>query len=350
MVHDAELDAPSSRYEEFMPENGELRALVESAGQAAAVGDYASAEQLLRKAALAQEASLGPFHPDLANTLNNLAVVCEITGKLGEAEHFFRRASSIAAAALEPEHPFVATSRKNLEDFCRARGTPVAPPGVASASSSRSSARSAVIAGMLVVVLIAAAIWFGTNGAVESIPEGPAASPPAAQAAAAVAKPVESSRGGDATAPTPDAHGLTPLPPAPPTTASSDERRDDGRRPAPTSQAPQVAAAHLCGDLPTRAPGGSGEWTCDPPTMPVRPGSIFFYTRVTSPADTTVRHRWYRGDRLHQVVELPIGANTTGGYRTYSRNTIDNQGGADWRVELTTLDGVVLHEERFTVR
>ena len=87
-----------------------------------------------------------------------------------------------------------------------------------------------------------------------------------------------------------------------------------------------------------------------PPSLPVGPGSLLFYTRLKSPTDITVQHRWYRGDRLRQVVELPIRANTTGGYRTYSRNTINNQGAAEWRVELRTSDGALLHEERFAVR
>ena len=105
-----------------MPDAQELQSVVEAAEQAAAAGDYASAERLLREVASLQEASLGALHPDLANTLNNLGVVCEITGKDADAEQFFRRSSSIAAAALPPDHPFVATSRKNLEDFCdRAR-------------------------------------------------------------------------------------------------------------------------------------------------------------------------------------------------------------------------------------
>ena len=101
-----------------MPDTREPRSVIDAAEQAAAAGDYASAEQLLREAALLQEASLGPLHPDLANTLNNLGVVCEIAEKPVDAEHFFRRAYAIATAALEPDHPFVATSRKNLEDFC----------------------------------------------------------------------------------------------------------------------------------------------------------------------------------------------------------------------------------------
>ena len=72
-----------------MPDTREPRSVIDAAEQAAAAGDYASAEQLLREAALLQEASLGPLHPDLANTLNNLGVVCEITEKPVDAETTF---------------------------------------------------------------------------------------------------------------------------------------------------------------------------------------------------------------------------------------------------------------------
>jgi hypothetical protein len=49
--------------------------LIEAAQHAAATGDYSEAERLLREAAAIQEVSLGSAHPDLASTLNNLALV-----------------------------------------------------------------------------------------------------------------------------------------------------------------------------------------------------------------------------------------------------------------------------------
>ena len=117
-----------------MADTRDIQSVVEAAEQAARGGDYASAERLLTEVAGLQEASLGPLHPDLANTLNNLAIVCEITEKPADAERHFRRAYAIATAALPPDHPFVATSRKNLEDFCNTRGIavdePPAPPPV----------------------------------------------------------------------------------------------------------------------------------------------------------------------------------------------------------------------------
>ncbi len=99
----------------------DFRTAIDAAERAAAASDFASAERLLKEAARLQEEALGPVHPDLANTLNNLGIVCENTGKPDEAEAFYRRASEMAAATLPPDHPFVATSRRNLADFIRAR-------------------------------------------------------------------------------------------------------------------------------------------------------------------------------------------------------------------------------------
>ena len=105
--------------------------MLEEAEQAAIAGNLASADELLRGAARIQEAELGPLHPDLANTLNNLAIVAEKTGRLDDAETFYRRAVAIASASLPVDHPMIAVSRQNLEDFCRARGLPIDNPGVA---------------------------------------------------------------------------------------------------------------------------------------------------------------------------------------------------------------------------
>ena len=375
-----------------MPETREPRSVIDAAEQAAAAGDYASAEQLLREAALLQEASLGPLHPDLANTLNNLGVVCEITEKPVDAEQFFRRASAIATAVLEPDHPFVATSRKNLEDFCAARGIAVDLPGASSivddrvspaagsgalppvspayeesrSAASRRWSRPVAIGGLIVggllLAFIATGPWFRSTDKVESSsgsrsvspggPATPAASPPAATPTAPrpdATKETGTNKGGLAgVGPKTGVTAATP-PTGPPVSESTSlpTAAAEGRTTAASvSQPPLVASAQLCRDLST----AGSDWQCAAPSVPIGPGTLFFYTRIKSPAVTTVQHRWYRGDRLRQVVELPILANTAGGYRTYSRNTVDNQGAGDWRVELRTREGVLLHEERFVIR
>ena len=325
------------------------RSLIEHAEQAAAAGDYASAEDLLREAVALQEKTLGPNHPDLANTLNNLGVVCEITDNPLDAEHYFRRAYAIATATLAPDHPFVATSRKNLHDFCSARGRPAelppSPAGVAAwldpppslAAPPRESsppakpqevtptarqrslrplalgALSAVA--VLIVILVMAWPWAG----------------PAEETSLRPATEITPAPETAAPAPTP-----TPTPP-PADAVSAKPTTTTGAAVTPT-----VAAAQLCTAL--RA------WRCEAADSQVSPGPMFFYTQVKSATATTIEHRWYQGDRLRRAVQLRVEANPGDGYRTYSRNTVSSERAGEWRVELRSADGTVLHEERFTVR
>jgi hypothetical protein len=102
----------------------EVRPILDAAEQAASVQDFASAERFLRQAATLQEAQLGATHPDLANTLNNLGIVCERTGNTSEAESCYRRAYAIARSTLAAEDPLVLTSGQNLREFCAATGRP----------------------------------------------------------------------------------------------------------------------------------------------------------------------------------------------------------------------------------
>src|SRR5262245_59660926 len=113
-----------------MSEPRNLQDMLVEAERAASAGDLVSAEELLREAARLQEAELGPLHPDLANTLNNLAVLAEKAARLDDAERLYRRAVAIASASLPPDDPMAIASRQNLEDFCRAHGRPIERPDV----------------------------------------------------------------------------------------------------------------------------------------------------------------------------------------------------------------------------
>ena len=340
----------------------EPRALLEAAEKAAGAGDYASAETLLRDAARAQEASLGPLHPDLANTLNNLGVVCEITGKAADAEQYFRRALTIATTALDPEHPFVITSRTNLREFCEARGIPldvakpapeeavkpapeevvkpaleeVVKPGSEEpvtpapeakpydpvAESKRLFTRLALGAlgpiAMLMIVLSAGLPRLGALEHATTPPSIPVDSPP------------------------------NPVPvdaqpePAPPSGKDSVEPVTTPQETAQILERPMLVAARLCATL--------DDWLCDPADRPVPPGQLFFYTKVASPIDTTVQHRWYLDNRLYYTVDLRILASPAIGFRAFSRNRISAESKGNWRVEVRTEDGTLLHEERFSVR
>jgi hypothetical protein len=354
--------------EDSMSDAADVQAVVDAAERAATAGDYASAERLLREAAQLQETNLGSFHPDLANTLNNLGIVCERLGDEEDAERCYRRACAIAASALAPDHPFVATSRQNLEDFCRARGKPLElsgaqPPhsagremtdtaarpeklaideftGVAADSPRREWYRPVGIAvlfagGLLVSYLVVGAMLRSRDadvpaaGAPAQTPERPSASTPGDKAVIpqAPAATDASRRGRAAAAPT----------------SVSKSRPTTARGPA----AVVVVEAKLCRRLSTES---AANWNCVGPADPIGAGPIYFYTRVRSPSDTTVQHRWYRGAQLRQAVDLRVRANPSDGYRTYSRTTISALDGSEWRVELRTTDGVLLHEARFTAR
>jgi len=348
-----------------MPEPREARSIIENAEQAAAAGNYSSAEELLREAAALQEQTLGPHHPDLVNTLNNLGVACEMADNPIDAEHYFRRAYTIATATLAPDHPFVAASSKNLHDFCAARGRPAelppSRPEVAAwleapaprAAPRRESAPPAktqdvtpnlwkrswrplalrALSGvaLLIVILMMARPW--GSGAEET------KSPPATAIAPARETP----------APRPTPPPAEPIarrqPAAKPTQPTRSEADAVSARPTtPTRSAamPTVVTAQLCTALRV--------WRCKAAHSQVPPGPMFFFTQVKSATAITIEHRWYQDDRLRQAVQLRIQANPGAGYRTYSRNTISSERVGDWRVELRSADGAVLHEERFTVR
>ena len=125
-----------------MRELHDAQSIIEAAKQAAAANDYIAAEALLRRAVRAQEAALGPRHPDLASTVNNLGIVCEINDKPVDVEACFRRAFTIATHTLAPDDPMVATSRQNLRDFCDARGKPFELPSSPEATTSLPEATS----------------------------------------------------------------------------------------------------------------------------------------------------------------------------------------------------------------
>src|SRR3954462_8580474 len=101
-----------------MSESESVKDLLAKAESAAAAGDLQSAGQLLQAVARNQERELGPMHPDLANTFNNLAVVAEQTGRPDDAGASVRGAVGCAPASLRAEVRWGAAPRQNLEDFC----------------------------------------------------------------------------------------------------------------------------------------------------------------------------------------------------------------------------------------
>jgi tetratricopeptide (TPR) repeat protein len=75
---------------------------------------YLEAESLARLALEIDEQMLGPEHPDVARTLNNLAVLFQATNRLREAEPLMKRALAIDEKSYGLEHPRVAIDLNNL--------------------------------------------------------------------------------------------------------------------------------------------------------------------------------------------------------------------------------------------
>jgi CHAT domain-containing protein/Tfp pilus assembly protein PilF len=80
-------------------------------------GHYADAEPLYKRALAIREKALGPDHPDVAQSLNNLAVLYRGQGRYADAEQLYRRALAIREKALGPDHPDVAQSLNSLVVF-----------------------------------------------------------------------------------------------------------------------------------------------------------------------------------------------------------------------------------------
>ena len=105
-----------------MTDQAEVARLLSEAGEARAGGDLESAERALRRVLRLQEADLGPTHPEVANTLNDLGVICDELGRPQEAEFLYRRALGLAQKALPSDHPYIATSLENLATLYRDQG------------------------------------------------------------------------------------------------------------------------------------------------------------------------------------------------------------------------------------
>ena len=71
-------------------------------------------EPLFKRSLAIRERALGPNHPEVANSLNNLASLFNDQGNTPETEPLYRRSLVIREKALGPEHPNVATSLNNL--------------------------------------------------------------------------------------------------------------------------------------------------------------------------------------------------------------------------------------------
>src|ERR1039457_913697 len=84
-----------------------------------AQGQYAQAEPLYKRSLAIWEKALGPDHPDVATSLNNLAGLYRAQGQYAQAEPLYKRSLAIREKALGPDHPDVARSLNNLAGTVR---------------------------------------------------------------------------------------------------------------------------------------------------------------------------------------------------------------------------------------
>ena len=83
-------------------------------------GKYDRGVVVAKKALEVAEQNVGPDHPDVATSLNNLASLYNNQGHYAQAEPLYKRALAIDEKALGPDHPSVATSLNNLAELYRA--------------------------------------------------------------------------------------------------------------------------------------------------------------------------------------------------------------------------------------
>ena len=85
-------------------------------------GQYDRAVIVAKKALEIAEKALGPDHPNVALSLNNLAGLYDTQGQYAQAEPLYKRSLAIWEKALGPDHPYVATSLNNLAELYRTQG------------------------------------------------------------------------------------------------------------------------------------------------------------------------------------------------------------------------------------
>jgi len=76
--------------------------------------EYAKAEPLFQRALKIRETELGANHPDVAYSLNNLALFYQFQGEYEKAGSLFQRAIDVFEKVLGPEHPILAQPLNNL--------------------------------------------------------------------------------------------------------------------------------------------------------------------------------------------------------------------------------------------
>src|SRR2546430_12397121 len=88
--------------------------LNQEVGELYRAGKYDRAVVVAKKALEVAQNNVGPDHPSVAVSLNNLALLYDTQGQYAQAEPLYKRSLAIAEKALGPDHPAVANSKSDL--------------------------------------------------------------------------------------------------------------------------------------------------------------------------------------------------------------------------------------------
>ena len=83
------------------------------------LGERAEARRLKERALAIREEAMGPEHPEVATSLNSLAMLLDDLGERTEARRLLERAVAIGEKALEPGHPATQEYASNLQHILR---------------------------------------------------------------------------------------------------------------------------------------------------------------------------------------------------------------------------------------
>jgi tetratricopeptide (TPR) repeat protein len=115
----AQAPSTASSSQSPLEEAAQLNQVVARLGEE---GKYGEAIAPAERALALLEKALGPNHPNVADSLNTLAVLYQAQGAYTRAERLLIRALDIREKALGPHHPTVATNLNNLAVLCWTHG------------------------------------------------------------------------------------------------------------------------------------------------------------------------------------------------------------------------------------
>ncbi len=342
-------------------------------------GDAAEAERCYRRAFEVARRGAPPDDPLVQVSRANLVAFLQASGiadplvEAPAAEAGGRSAGpspapdSPAAPPPRTQTPVTAAAPPPRREPPRPRTPAPGPTPTAGATSSTtpSAATAAPRRGWLLWLLVAGALAGAAAGWVMLSPQpsdtaqrtapvtqaSPAAPPESAPgtpgrpdgAPEGAASPTEAKPTG-----TPPASGPG-VPPAATPSATSRSGTDirapdaDARRGGGTALS---AEGRLCAALAR----SGGAWRCDPAGDPTAADAVYYYTRVRSPGDVVVGHRWTYQGQVVRTVNLQVRANPEEGFRTFSRQSLSGRRDGPWEVALIAPDGAVIDLQRFTVR